>query len=162
MITDCFGQDGEENGIAAILGVDPRRTLFKMADFTAEELRILRSSKLEKLDENFTMRLCRLVSETAYQILKREAGISHAYTTGFVGHGHYLGGLTIFSTQDIAAFSETIEIIVNQAALSIKRIMSEIELKASEERYKSIFDQSPLGITLSDAHSGQINQKNIG
>lgn len=74
--------------------------------------------------------------------------------------GKTIGALVIQSYDNPNAYTrkdmEMLEIISHQISLSIQRKKVEEALKISEERFRTIFSESPIGIELYDANGTQV------
>ncbi len=157
-----YGFENKIPDILKILGTDPRKASFYIKDMNTEHIKLFRSGKLEKFENGIYILLNKCIPNPVCKSLEKFLKIKNVYAMGFVSFDQHLGGLTILTKKDLSDIKETVEILVNQAALAILRIKSEEELKKNEERYRSIFDQSPLGIAIVDSNTRiiyNINQK---
>lgn len=152
-IVSATGFADKMTKIINTVGYDPLKLRLKLSEMAAENLFMYQSGSLEEITGGIYQLACQKIPVAVCQSLAASLQIKKAYAIGLVWYGEDLGGVTIFSAQDIVKFKEAIEIIVNQAALTINRINSTEKLKASEENYRAIFEQSPIGISLSDSYN---------
>ena len=130
---------------------DPSRITFNVKDMAEEELQRFRSGRLEKFESGLYQLLSHKYPKSLCNAAEKQFKITGVYTMGFAWHGLYFGNLTILAKSDISAYVEMIETIMNQAAISINRIRSEKELRDSEERFRRVFEESPVGMGLANA-----------
>lgn len=130
---------------------DPSTISFSMKDYSAEESAIFCSDKLEKFENGLYGLLARNISKTVSKAIEKQLRVSGIYVMGFVRKGVHYGDLIILTRSDISSYVGTIEAIVNHASILISRIYSEQDLSESEERFRGIFEESPIGIILTDS-----------
>ena len=130
---------------------DPSTISFSMKDYSAEESAIFCSDKLEKFENGLYELLARNISKTVSKAIEKQLRVSGIYVMGFVRKGVHYGDLIILARSDISSYVGTIETIVNHASILISRIYSEQDLSESEERFRGIFEESPIGIILTDS-----------
>lgn len=152
-IENYIGFGNNIDRVIKVLGFDPRKTKFYISDMIDDELKIFKSGLLEKLDNGLYKLLVRKVPLSVSKILERILNINNIYTMGFVLENLQYGGISILAKNDIQDKLETIQILINQAVLALHRTKAEESLRASEEKYKTIFDQAPLGIALTESDS---------
>ncbi|MEI7884891.1 MAG: HD domain-containing phosphohydrolase [Clostridia bacterium] len=135
----------------SLVGFNPLKLNFYLSEMVAEDLLMYQSGSLEIVQGGLYQLLCKKVPKAVCKMLEHLLQLSYVYAIGFVWYGEDLGGLTILAPRDIEQYKQAIEIIVNQAALTINRISTAINLQTSEERYRAIFEQSPMGISITDS-----------
>jgi PAS domain S-box-containing protein len=128
--------------------VDPSRIVYPLKDMTAEELRLFRSGKLEKIEGGLYAILTRKVPKTVCGLAERQLEISGIYTVGFICQHLHFGGLTILAKREIAPYQEMIETLMNLASISMNRIRAENALRESEDKFKYVFDNSAVGKSI--------------
>ena len=77
-------------------------------------------------------------------------GVDRVYTIGFVWQGRHLGGTTILTRGDLSSKKDAIEMIMDQAAITVNRIRVEAALRKSEEKYRLIAENMADVITTTD------------
>ncbi|MCD4671877.1 MAG: PAS domain S-box protein [Anaerolineaceae bacterium] len=122
------------------LKFDPFKSAYKLKDMPANHLRSFNSGKLEKYEGDLYNLLARKVPRNICNIIENEFNVTDIYVIGFTWHALDSGGVTILSKCDIAPFKDMIETIINQAAIAIKRIRSEEDLRKSEQKLRRILD----------------------
>ncbi|MBN2807201.1 MAG: PAS domain S-box protein [Prolixibacteraceae bacterium] len=95
--------------------------------------------------------------EFAAKTLQKMVGIHHIYTIG-INKGDELLGAVHFFTLTKQAINEGnfIELYVKQAGSIIQNRMMQELLMQSEKRFRSIFEEAPMGIALIDSQHHQI------
>lgn len=159
-IISYYGFENKIRDTLKIFGKDPRKMNFYIKDISKEQIKLFRNGRLEKFD--LYILLNKIIPKSVCKLAEKYLKVNYIYGMGFVSFGQHIGGLTILSDRDLSDLKDTIEIFVNQAALTILRIQSEEQLKKSEGRYRSIFDQSPFGIAVVNSKTRviyNVNQK---
>ncbi len=159
-IADMSGFADIIEEIIKLIGFDPRKLEYNLNDLSEEEKKDFASGNLKKLGNGLYSLFLRKIPLEICSMLEKFMSIDSIYAMGIEIDGKNFGEISILSKSDISEKFETIEIIVNQAALSIQRVKTEESLKVSEERYKAIFDQSPIGISLTYSGSRMIYKAN--
>jgi PAS domain S-box-containing protein len=141
-----FGLGNLAQKAIQILGQDPRQSVFYLKDRTEEELKSFRSGKLERMEGGLYAMLTRRLPKAACTAVEKLLQVKGVYAMGLVWHGLHFGDLTLMAKRDIAPYREMIEIIMNQAALTMDRLRVEAALRESEERFHSLFENSTIGL----------------
>jgi PAS domain S-box-containing protein len=142
--------------IIKLLGMDPTKTAYSLEDMTEDELQLFRSGGLEQLPGGIYALATRKIPVKLCNMVEKLLGVDGVYTMGFVWEGKHLGGLTILAKGDISPKKDAIELIMNNASITINRIRSQVRLMASETRYRRLFESAKDGILILDALSGQV------
>ncbi len=140
-----FGLGNLAQKAIQILGQDPRQSVFYLKDRTEEELKSFRSGKLERMEGGLYAMLARRLPKAACTAVEKLLGVKGVYAMGLVWHGLHFGDLTLMAKRDIAPYREMIEIIMNQAALTVDRLRAEEKLRQSEEDFRNLFERAPVG-----------------
>jgi PAS domain S-box-containing protein len=130
---------------------------FYINDFSGADLELFRSGKFIKYEGGLFELFSGKISKTLCKIIEKQLDLQDIYLMGFVRHGIHFGGLVILAKTDITPYIETIKTIANQATILINRIYSEKELRESEESFRRIFEECPVGIALSNPQAQIIN-----
>ncbi|MCX6278156.1 MAG: PAS domain S-box protein [Bacteroidetes bacterium] len=150
------------NGLTQALGFDPLEMNFFLKDISGEELLLYKSGKLEILPGGlFTLATDRFPEETMRGI-EKQLRIKYIYSVGFVYQELHLGGLIILARKDLSEYSDIIEMIASQAAISINRIKAVATLKEVEERFRLAFLTSPDSININNLETGMYIEVNEG
>jgi len=145
-IAGLFGFGSGYESLVQMLRIDPTKMTYPLKDMSPEELRLFRSGKLEKFPGGLYHLLLRKVPKPICRVAEKRLGIGEIYTMGFIRHNTHLGGLTILAKRNITIYKPFIEIIMQQASIAINRIRSNQELRASEERFRSLYENATVGI----------------
>lgn len=140
-----FGFGNLTQKVIQILGQDPRQSVFYLKDMTEEELKSFRSAKLERMEGGIYAILTRRLPKVVCTAVEKLLGVRGVYAMGLVWHGLHFGGLTLMAKRDITPWREMIEIIMNQAALTMDRLRAEENLRQSEEDFRNLFERAPMG-----------------
>jgi PAS domain S-box-containing protein len=133
------------NSVLRLIGSDPRKTKVPIKDFTADDLAIYNSGRLEFLTDGIFTLMVRIYPRQICSIIERLLNINAVYTMGFVFHGRHIGGIAILADAGSAIEPNRllIENIVAQAATILTRIRTEAALQESREKYRILLDESP-------------------
>ncbi len=131
------------------LNVDPTKMSYALDEMTADELRAYRSGRLEKFEGGLYRLLLGKAPKQLCLLFEKRMKLDGIYTMGFIEQDIHLGGAIIFARKDITPLKEMIESLVHQAAVTIHRLKTEKALRASEERFATIFRSSPTAIAVS-------------
>ncbi|MEW5940740.1 MAG: PAS domain S-box protein, partial [Chloroflexota bacterium] len=122
------------------LRLDPAQTVYRLEDMTEDEIKSFRRGKLERLEGGLhalsTRRIPKPICAAAEKLLR----VKGVYTLGFVWQGRHFGGLSILARADLEPYTETIELIANQAVIAINRLRAEHALRRSEDRYRDLVE----------------------
>jgi len=75
------------NSVLRLIGSDPRKTKVPIKDFTADDLAIYNSGRLEFLTDGIFTLMVRIYPRQICSIIERLLNINAVYTMGFVFHG---------------------------------------------------------------------------
>ena len=128
-----------------LIGSDPRRLKVPIVDFTADDLAIYNTGRLEFLPDGLYTIMVRKYPKAICNIIERLFNIRFVYTMGFVFHGRHIGGIGILADAESAVEPNRliIENIVAQAAAILTRIRTENTLQESNEKYRILLEDSP-------------------
>ena len=146
-----FGMEDRYNQLVSQFNLDLSNLQFDLSEYSSKESALLRNKDLIKFPFGLYNLLSRKIPETVCLEIEREMNHLNIYTISFIRQSFHFGNLLIFTSSDISRFKETIETVVNQATVLINRLNSEDELRESEERFRQIFEECPVGIALSNS-----------
>jgi len=153
ILVDHYGFDEEYSQIVN------RYSLAISEGIKAEEildennLDLFYSGKLVQLKNGWYDLLSHKYSRKICNLINKDTGNPSIYLLGITRRGKLIGNLGIISKPDIHRYIDAIEMLVNQATVLIDRADSERVLRESEERFRQVFEESPIGIVLSDNRS---------
>jgi PAS domain S-box-containing protein len=136
--------------VIQILGVNPTKTVYYLKDMTETELTSFRTPGLKQLEGGVYALLTRTVPKKLCNIIEKMLDIDSVYTISFIWQKQHLGGTTILTRGDLSSKKDAIEMIMNQAAITINRIRTEVELSKREEKYRLIAENMADIITVMD------------
>ncbi len=154
------GLDVPMEKISAIFGRNLLDTPYPVASMTHNELRVYRSSKLERLDAGLHAILVSFAPRPLCVAVEKLLRVKAVYAIGFVHQGEHLGAIVILSRVEMAPYQSAIEQIVNLSAFAIARKRAEEELQESELRLRNLSDHLPAGMVyqLDMGKDGQARQ----
>ena len=130
--------------------VDPSKYVYPQKDMTPEEARLFRSGRLEDFPGGLYALMARKIPKTICVAGEKQLKIKKIYTQGLINKGNYLGVVAILARGDISQFKEMIEIVIRQASITFDRIKSRKVMEESEERFRSLFEDSPVSLWEED------------
>ena len=155
-IVGLYGFGGLYKKLVRRFKVDPSRIVYALKDMTDDEVRIFRSGKLEKVEGGLYTMFTRKVPKSICDLAEKQLKISGIYAMGFIGQGIHYGGLTLLAKSDIAPYKDMIETIMNQAAITIKRIRAEEEIRRQVAELETLYESGlALNQLLSTKEIGQ-------
>ena len=128
----------------------PAEHSYLQKDMTPEEQRLFRSGKLEVFPGGVYGLMTRKFPKSICDAGEKPLKIKQIYTQGLVYQENYFGVIAILARSDISRFKEMIEIIIQQISITFNRIRSRIALQESEERFRGLFEDSPVSLWLED------------
>lgn len=150
------------SAVANILGYDPTLMEFDLSGMQPEEVDLFRSGQLVEFQGGLAaLAGHRMEPETGRKI-ESLLGIRKVFVAGYCYHGEVLGALAILTFNDITPELETIEMLLNQASISIHRIRTEESLREIEERFRLAFHTSPDAININRKEDGVFVDVNDG
>jgi len=153
-VVDVLGFGNRLQEVIRLFNIDFEKMVFYTKDITEEELARFSSGKLELYPGEFYELVCqklhRKMPKRFFRWVEKEFKINHIYNMGFKWEDTFFGGVTLFTSRDLAPVSTVISSLVNQAALSLTKIHSEQQLRESEQRFRSLFDDSPIALWEED------------
>jgi PAS domain S-box-containing protein len=123
---------------------------YLISDIPKDDLHLLRSGKFERYKFGLRQLGTWKIPEAIRKVIEDELNYKFIYKMGFVFEGKHMGGVSVISQRDLGDKADSVETVMNQATLALKRIISETELQRSEAQLRSLFEQSPLGILTSN------------
>jgi PAS domain S-box-containing protein len=147
-MVDALGFDPFADRILKLLPVDPFTIRFNVADLTSDELAQYRSGRLHRAEAGIYTATMRRIPRPICRAVEKLLRIRAVYTIGFAWEGHSYGGVALLLPEGVSLDEhvETIERMVHQASIAMERALALSALRESEERYRTIFQDSVVGI----------------
>jgi PAS domain S-box-containing protein len=126
--------------------IDPSQMAYPLKAMTPVELRLFRSGSVEKFPGGLYRLMLGKVPKSICKFAEKQLGISEIYTIGFIHHNVHFGGLSVLAKKEISFYEPYIKMILSQASIAIDRIKSALELRESEERFRSLYENATVGM----------------
>lgn len=146
-----------------ILGKDPRNSTFhpeQMEDFQD----YYTSGKLERIPDGLYTLTEKKFPEKLITAVEKILGIEGVYTVGFALKDKPVGGIIILTPpKKTVQYKAGIETLANHFAVTVQRIQSEKALKESEEKYRTLVEQSQDAVSIyQDSRFVFVNERLTG
>lgn len=126
-----------------ILGVDPLAMTYRMDEMAAEEIAAYRTGRLRRLEGGLYAMSLHKYPRAACAAVERALGIASIYSIGFAWGGQYYGGLSMIIRRDgELTHADSIQTLVRQATIAIRRLRAEGELRAKTQELDGFFSGS--------------------
>lgn len=145
-----------------ILGYDPTSMEFDISGMQPEEVDLFRSGQLAELSGGLNALTGHRLETEKGRKIESLLGIRKVYIAGYCYHGQVLGALAILTVKDFTPVMDTIELLLDQASISINRIKTEEALREIEERFRLAFLTSPDAININRKEDGVFVDVNEG
>jgi len=151
-IMGLFGIGNRISKLGKLLGLDLLKVSIPIKDMSPEQLNQYRSGKLEKFDGDLFNLASGKIPKKLCEIITKEYGLGDICVIGIRWQDQDHGGITIFPKQDISQFFPIIETIVSQAAISIHRIKTELQLRTKTQSIAQLYESGiQMGQSLNQA-----------
>ena len=152
-VTHAAGLHRYLGAISKLAGFDPRRISYQSSELSPEDIAIYRSGRLHRLEGGVHELTLGRVSEPASTAIQRLLGVSSVYVIGYAWGDFHYGTLSVGAgKEDSPARRETIETLVHQATIAIRRLRAEEELRAKQAELDAFFTQSLDLLCIADVH----------
>jgi PAS domain S-box-containing protein len=142
-VVSLAGTDGYLARAVALLGIDPTEISYEMADMGPEDLASYRSGRLEEVPGGIHTLALGKIPKPAAVALERLLGIGDVYAIGFAWEDLHYGGISIGLPKSVPLqHAETIEGLVHQATIVIRRLRAEHELQERTAELDIFFSES--------------------
>jgi PAS domain S-box-containing protein len=145
-----YGMGEKYKALVDKLKIDPTSIEFSINEIDPATLEKYRSGKLEQFQGGLYLLAQKKVPKSICQAVEKALSISTIYTIGFAWENRHYGGVIISPRKDIGPVLNNIEAIVNLATQALKRLHSEKKMRESEERFRSLFENSPIALWEED------------
>ncbi len=143
--------------ITPLFGFDPSQMFYPLEEMPAETLQSYRSGKLNVLPEGIydlgNRKFPKVMCLTAEKLL----GVHAVHTIGFTWYDQHFGGLVIMAKRNISSLTITIETLVGQASLTIRRLWIEKELRLRNIMLSTQQEATLDGILVVDDHGSVLS-----
>jgi len=142
-VASLAGTEGYLGRAVALLGIDPTAISYEMADMSPEDLASYRSGRLERVPGGIHTLALGKIPKPAALALQRLLGIDDVYAIGFAWENLHYGGVSICLPKGVPLrHTETIEGLVHQATIVIRRLRAEHELHERTAELDIFFSES--------------------
>ena len=146
-IRALLADDQHLEAAARILGTGLTRMSFPLG---REAWDGLNSGRLVRAPGGIYELLFGTIPKAACEELERLAGIGDIFTIGIPEKGELYGSATILMRKGSQLYNgEVVETFMHQAGMALQRLLAENELKESEERFRTLVEESPVAIGIS-------------
>ncbi len=109
------------------------------------------SGKFHEVEERLYGIFFHQVPESTCLEIEKLVGIKDIHSIGFRRSGKLFGNASIFTLGDSKVNADIVEAFINLSSIVLERRHAEEKIHESEERFRSIYSQSPVGIELYDS-----------
>jgi PAS domain S-box-containing protein len=155
-------RDFDAGTIRNLVGTDPEEIEFSLSYYSPQSLEQFTSGRFELVDGGLATLLSRLVPEEQIAEIASLINLPHFYTVGYVHQGQHLGGLLMLVSSPVEKYADIISMMVNQAAVVINRLRTQMAFNESESRFRMAFSTSPDSISINRMDSGVFVEVNNG
>jgi PAS domain S-box-containing protein len=159
VIKQLFGTKPYLETIARKIAIDFSKVKIPVKDL-ADQLNFSHRRKIYPVEGGLYSLTAKNIPKPICKAIEKITGLQDLYSIGFIWEENYYGGVAFgfkkgkeFKNQDL------IESFVSQASLALSIKYAEKALIISEDRFRTIFNESPIGIELYDA-DGTIHTAN--
>jgi len=125
------GLEKHVDAVRKTLGVDPLARVFRMGDMRPSDLASYRSGRVERVEGGLHTLSLGQFPRLASAAVERLLGVKEIYAIGLAWGDLHYGGITLgLKSGTGLAHAETIETLVHQATIVIRRIRAEAEIHA--------------------------------
>jgi PAS domain S-box-containing protein len=154
------GLDSRLARAVKLLGWDPTRVSYSMTEMRPEDLASYRSGRLELVQGGLHTLALGKIPKPASKALERLLDIGDVYAIGFAWEDFHYGGLSLGLPRGAAIENvETIEALVHQATIVIRRLRAERELQERTAEIDVFFSESLdlLAVAGTDGYFRRLN-----
>ncbi len=146
-----FGIDSVLQKVFELFTFDSERYAVSLSSMSPEEIGQFTSKRLVEYSGGFYGLSGKTVPKALCQAAEQFLGITSIYTIGFSWEGRLYGGVTMMFTREGAPRNrDLIEILINQAAVAVRRIHAEERLKSYKRDFEVVVERSPDIISRMD------------
>jgi PAS domain S-box-containing protein len=137
------GLDNKLTKLAGLFGVDPLAATYHLSDMSPETERLYLSGHLERLPEGLRSLTLGSMPGPACTAAERLLHIDSVYVVGFSWQGLHYGALAMsLPAGEHIDDAESIEMVVHQATIALRRFRAEAELLHTAEELNIFFSES--------------------
>ena len=146
--------------LAKILGLDPTTRAYPVADMRPEDVASYRSGRIELVPEGLHALSMGAFPKPASAAVERLLSVDRIYVVGFAWGDFHYGSVSIGLRRDQELASvDSIETLVHQATIAIRRLQAERELQERTAELDVFFSESLdlLAVADMDGHFRRVN-----
>ena len=128
----------------------PSKISIRMDENSPEENKLWQSGSLVRFNGGLYELTKKKMPRQICRLIEKRLSINQFFVMGCKWNEQRYGGLIIFTRDGLGRNQEYIETLINETAIALQRIMTQEESFIVQTRFKSIFEQSPVGITTID------------
>ena len=137
------GLDKKLAGLAKVLGLDPKAAAYPMADMRPEDIASYRSGRIELVPGGLHALSMRAFPRAASAAAERVLGVAQIFIIGFAWGDFHYGSVSIgLRRGEDLNHVDTIETLVHQATIAIRRLEAERELQERQAELDVFFNES--------------------
>jgi PAS domain S-box-containing protein len=160
-LVKAFGLGAAVDRVLAILPRDPYAMRLDVQCLPPEEREAFGSGRLLKLEGGVQEGAMGALNRPLARAVERLLGVRQVWRIGLARDERHFGGLLLLAPADADVEPEVaaVETLVRQASIALQKAAAVRALEASEERYRSIFEDAILGLyrTTPDGRFENVN-----
>lgn len=160
LIKDTYGFGEFWQQIAGMLDMDIMQVPFRTDNMSQKARDVFASGSLGFFEEGLHELTSGVFTHVQVNAIEKLLGIDRVYAMSFSLNGIPTGGILILAKagQEIFDISTT-ETLIKQASIVIERLKTQVDLRAREQQFKTLFEHASDGIFIHDLN-GQILEIN--
>jgi PAS domain S-box-containing protein len=152
-VSHTAGLDRYWDPIRKLVGFDPTAVTYDIDDMRPVDVQTYRSGELRVVDGGIHALTLGKLPRPACAAIESLLGVRNASVIGYAWGDIHYGALALaLRGDDSTTCAETIETLVHQATIAIRRLRAEEELRAKQVELDTFFHQSLDLLSIADVH----------